>query len=168
MGLHSRTRLKRLSSSSSSSLSLLQQIFPVQGSYPGLLHCRLILYQLSHRGSPGFLITGPSRRPKYNIAFYSIGPCFYHQSHPQSGVVFALALSFHSFFSSELQQHIGYLPTWGVHLSVSFFLSFHIGHGLLKAKILKWFAIPFSSGPHSVRTLHHDPSVWGGPSRHGS
>ena len=24
-------------------------------------------------------------------------------------------------------------------------------HGVLKARILKWFAIPFSSGPHSVR-----------------
>ena len=28
-------------------------------------------------------------------------------------------------------------------------------HGVLKARILKWFAIPFSSGPHSVRPLHH-------------
>ena len=26
-------------------------IFPAQGSKPGLLHCREILYQLSHRGS---------------------------------------------------------------------------------------------------------------------
>ena len=33
-------------------LSLLQGIFPTQGSYPGLLHCRLILYQLSPKGSP--------------------------------------------------------------------------------------------------------------------
>ena len=30
-------------------------------------------------------------------------------------------------------------------------------------RILKWFAIPFSSGPHSVRPLHHDPPVLGGP-----
>ena len=30
---------------------LLQGIFPTQGSNPGLLHCRPILYQLSHRGS---------------------------------------------------------------------------------------------------------------------
>ena len=34
------------------SLSLLQGIFPTQGSNPGLPHCRLILYPLSHRGSP--------------------------------------------------------------------------------------------------------------------
>ena len=33
------------------SLSLLQGIFPSQGSNPGLLHCRRILYQLSHKGS---------------------------------------------------------------------------------------------------------------------
>ena len=36
------------------SLSLLQGIFPTQGSNPGLLHCRWILYQLSHKGSPSY------------------------------------------------------------------------------------------------------------------
>ena len=34
------------------SLSLLQDIFPTQGSNSGLHHCRWILYQLSHQGSP--------------------------------------------------------------------------------------------------------------------
>ena len=43
----------------------------------------------------------------------------------------------------------------------------HTVHGVLKARILKWFAIPFSSGPHSVRPLHHDQTVLGGPTRHG-
>ena len=33
------------------SCSLLQGIFPTQGSKLGLLHCRQILYQLSHKGS---------------------------------------------------------------------------------------------------------------------
>ena len=37
------------------SLSFLQGIFPTQGSNPGLPHCRQILYQLSHKGSPGYL-----------------------------------------------------------------------------------------------------------------
>ena len=37
------------------SLSLLQRIFPTQGSNAGLLHCRWILYQLSHKGSPRIL-----------------------------------------------------------------------------------------------------------------
>ena len=34
------------------SLSLLQGIFPTQGSNPGLLHCRQILYRGSYKGSP--------------------------------------------------------------------------------------------------------------------
>ena len=46
------------------------------------------------------------------------------------------------------------------------FLPFHIIHGVLKARTLKWFATPFSSGPHSVRPLHDDRSVFGGPIRH--
>ena len=33
-------------------LSLLQGIFPTQGSNPGLPHCRQIFYQLSYQGSP--------------------------------------------------------------------------------------------------------------------
>ena len=37
------------------SLSLLQGIFLTQGSNPGLPHCRQILYQLSHKGSPRIL-----------------------------------------------------------------------------------------------------------------
>ena len=35
--------------------SLLQGIFPTQESNPGLPHCRQILYQLSHKGSPKIL-----------------------------------------------------------------------------------------------------------------
>ena len=37
------------------SLSLLQGIFPTQGLNPGLLHCRWILYQLSHKESQRIL-----------------------------------------------------------------------------------------------------------------
>ena len=40
------------------SLSLLQGIFPTQGSNQGLPHCRWILYQLSHKGSPRILERG--------------------------------------------------------------------------------------------------------------
>ena len=38
------------------SLSLLQRIFLAQGSNPGLLHCRQILYQLSYREDPYLLL----------------------------------------------------------------------------------------------------------------
>ena len=37
------------------SLSLLQGIFPTQGSNPGFPHCRQMLYQLSHKGSQRIL-----------------------------------------------------------------------------------------------------------------
>ena len=43
------------------SLSLLQGMFPTQGSNPGLLHYRQILYQLSSKGSPNQLTV---RQPK--------------------------------------------------------------------------------------------------------
>ena len=43
----------------------------------------------------------------------------------------------------------------------------HTVHEVLKAGMLKWLAMPFSSGPHLhfVRTLHHDSC---GPTWHGS
>ena len=37
------------------SLSLLQGLLPTQGSNQGLLHCRQLLYHLSHQGSPRIL-----------------------------------------------------------------------------------------------------------------
>ena len=37
------------------SISLLQGVFPTQGSNPGLPHCRRIPYQLSHKGNPRLL-----------------------------------------------------------------------------------------------------------------
>ena len=37
------------------SCSLPQGIFPIQGSNPGLPHCRWILYQVSRKGSPRIL-----------------------------------------------------------------------------------------------------------------
>ena len=49
------------------SLSLLQGIFPTQGSNPGLLHCRQILYQLSQKGSPNLT--------PYFIYSFSSNPC---------------------------------------------------------------------------------------------
>ena len=39
------------------------------------------------------------------------------------------------------------------------FLPFHTVHRVLKARILKWFAIPFSSRPCFIKILHHDPFV---------
>ena len=46
------------------SLSLVQGIFPTQGSNPGLSHCRWILYQLSHKGSPKYWSGWPFLSPR--------------------------------------------------------------------------------------------------------
>ena len=60
--------------------------------------------------------------------------------------------------AADLQYILGtYCPGESI-FQCPIFLPLHTVHGALKA-ILKWFAIPFSSGPHSVRTLHHDPSI---------
>ena len=37
------------------------------------------------------------------------------------------------------------------------FFAFHTVHGVLKARILKWFAIPFSSTPHFAIPLSSGP-----------
>ena len=42
-----------------------QGIFPTQGLNPDLLHCRWIIYQLSHKGSPRILEWGPVPSPGY-------------------------------------------------------------------------------------------------------
>ena len=66
-----------------SSLSLLQQIFPTQGSNPGLPHYWWIFYQLSHRGSPRILewVTCPfssrSSRPRNWTGVYCIAGRFF-------------------------------------------------------------------------------------------
>ena len=39
-------------------------------------------------------------------------------------------------------------------------LPFHAAHGLLKARVLKGFAIRFSSGPRLVGTFHRDRPSW--------
>ena len=48
------------------------------------------------------------------------------------------------------------------------FLPENTVHGVLKARLLKWFTIPFSCGPHFVRTIHQNPPILGGPTGHGS
>ena len=105
------------------------------------------------------------------FVLYSIRLYFHHQSHPQLGVVFALAPSLHSFWSYVSTPTISILDTYqpGEFIfQCPIILPFHTGHGVLKARILKWFAIPFSCGPHFVRSLHYDLSVSVGPKQHGS
>ena len=82
---------------------LLQGIFPTQGSNSGLLHCRWILYCLSHQGSPNVSIL---RQNKYwLIAFkYSdfFSPTFFIFAFPSPmfGYGSIWVLLFHLFFLS--------------------------------------------------------------------
>ena len=45
--------------------ALLLGIFPTQGSNPGLLHCRWILYHISHQGSPWNRVTDVEKKHKF-------------------------------------------------------------------------------------------------------
>ena len=72
------------------SVSLLQGIFPTQGSNPGLLHCRWILYQLSHKGSPRILewvahpfSSGSSRLRNWTSVPYIAGEFFTKNLSPE-------------------------------------------------------------------------------------
>ena len=88
-----------------------------------------------------------------------------------TGCCFCLALSLHSFssyFSLISSSILGTYQPGEFIFQCLIFLPFHTVHGVLKVRILKWFAIHFSNGPPFVRTLHHDPSVLGGPTWHGS
>ena len=57
---------------------------------------------------------------------------------------------------------------WEFMFDYPIFFAFHTVHGVFKARILKWFTIPFSTGTRYIRTLHHDLSILGGPTWHDS
>ena len=100
-----------------SSCSVLQGIFPTQGSNPGLPHCRRILYCLSHQGSPCFA----------DWAFYS-----YIVSHFSFFVYYILPCEcFLSWFS-----HVWLFVTLDLSLPDTSV------HGILQARILEWVAMP--------------------------
>ena len=94
---------------------------------------------------------------------YSIGLCFHHKAHPN----WASFLLWHSLFI--LSGAISLLfPSnifntywsWWLIFQFPILLLFHTVHGVLKARMLKWFAVPFPSEPCFVRTLHHELSSW--------
>ena len=89
----------------------------------------------------------------------STGCCFCFGSIPS----FFLEL----FFYWSLVSILGTYRSGEFFFQYPIILPFHTVHGVLKARILKWFAIPFSREPHSVRPLHHDLFILGGPTQHG-
>ena len=88
-----------------------------------------------------------------------------------TGHCFTLPRSLHSFwsyFSTLLQYHTGHLPTWGVHLSVPCLFAFLYCSWGSQGKNTEVVCHSLLQGTTFVRTLHHDPSVWGSPTWHGS
>ena len=100
---------------------LLQGISPIQGSKPGLLHCRRILYYLSQQRSPRIL-----QWVAYPFSTGSSGPC------NQNGVS-CIALS-------EVAQ---LCPTLCNPMDCS--LPGSSVHGIFQARVLEWVAISFFS-----------------------
>ena len=94
------------------SFSLLQGIFPTQGSNPGLQHCRRILYQLSHQGSPRILewvvypFSRGSSQPRNRTGVSCIAGRFF-TSFPGSSVVKKLLAD------AGVQENTGLIPGSG-------------------------------------------------------
>ena len=117
------------------------------------------------------LIHGPNIPGSYAILLFIASDLASTTSHIHNWVLFLLWL--HPFILSGVisplisSSILGTYRSWEFIFQCPIFLPFHTVHRVLKARILKWFAIPFSSGPHSVRPFHHGPSVLCGPTRHG-
>ena len=120
------------------SLSLFQGIFPIQGSKASLPHCRRILYQLSHKGSPRILewedypFSRGSSRPRNQTRVSCIAGGFFTNWAIREALIvkrFVELLSHVRFFRDPLDCS----PSGS---SV---------HGISQAKVLEWVAIAFSN-----------------------
>ena len=106
------------------------------------------------------LIHGPNIQGSYALLLFIASNLTSITSHIHNCVLFLLWL--HPFILSGVISPLissGILDIYppGVFIfQCPIFLPFHTVHEVLRAGILKWFAIPFSSGPHFVRSLHHD------------
>ena len=116
------------------------------------------------------LINGPNLPGFYAVLLFATSDFITVTSHIDNWVLFLLwLLSFiHSGVISPLisSNILGTYGPWEFLFQDPIIFPFHTVHGVLKARILKWFAISFSSVSHSVRPLHHNPPILGGPTRH--
>ena len=118
------------------------------------------------------LIHGPSIPGSYAILLFTTSNFTSISSHIHSLVLFLLWLLLFilsgvisPLFSSSISGT--YWPGEFI-FQCPIFFPFHTVYGIPKAWILKWFAIPFSSGPRFIRTPHHYLSVLCGPTQRGS
>ena len=146
------------------SLSLSLSLSPL--SLTDLALSRLVSRIFSRRclSSWGYPLDPAEAGPRHHFLFdhFKFTVLYEHSRFLCSTVLHSIELYFHHQTHSQLG---------------GFFFFFHFGsassflqtiHGVLKIRMLKWFAIPISSGMRFVRTCHHDPSFSGGPAEHGS
>ena len=108
--------------------SLLQGIFPTQGSNPGLTHCRRILYQLSHKGSPRIFLNQESNQ---GLALQADSlPTELSEAESESEVAQS--------YPTLCNPMDCNLPGFSV-------------HGIFQARVLEWVAISFSRGSSHPR-----------------
>ena len=120
------------------SLSLLQGIFPTQGSNPGFPHCRQIPYQLSHKGSPGIL----ERKKESEVAQSCSTLWVPMDSYSPWGVLESVAISFSRGSSWPKNE------TLVSHTAGRYFTLWATREAL---RVLEWIAYSFSSGSSQSR-----------------
>ena len=125
---------------------------------------------LATSNSPWFM--DPHIPGSYAILLFTVMDSASITSHIHSWVLFLLWLCL--FIFSGVSSPLISSSILGTYLPGEFVfqcpisLPFHTVHGVLKARMLKWFVNSFSSGLCFVRTLHHNLSDLGGPICHGS
>ena len=130
------------------SLSLLQGIFPTQGSKPCLPHCRQILYHLCHQGNPTIL-----EWVAYPFSSGSSGPRNWIGVSCSAGGFFTRWVIRKAQSESEVAQSCLTLCH-----PIDCSLPGSSLHGILQARILEWVAISFSrrsSLPRDLTRVSH-------------
>ena len=103
------------------------------------------------------LIHGPDIPGSYAILLFTASDLASITSHIHNWLLFLLWL--HPFILSGVVSPLISSSILGTYRPGEFlfqcpiFLPFQTLHGVLKVRILEWFAIPFSSGPHFVRSV---------------
>ena len=106
---------------------LLQGIFPTQEWNPGLLHCRRILYQLSHKGSPA------GTYDSLNVSQFEINKKYSS----------SVALATFQVLTAAAAKLLQSCPTLCDHIDGS--PPGSLVPGILQARTLEWVVISFSN-----------------------
>ena len=123
------------------SLSLPQGIFPTQWSNPGLLHCRWILYQLSHKGNLRILewvaypFSSGSSQPRNQIKVSFIAGRFFTNRTIREALIRSpcfLSLPFKDHSRVEAEMCMNIFPRDGLEVKCGLLPLSALSSGLLK------------------------------------